>query len=296
MFSKKKYLSSINAKGIFDNSYEEIIPQTVVHNIILKHFEKSKKAPKCLFLGWDGCRADAMKYLISNGDAELSGTHRVTPYSAIAELKKAGGLYVTYVGGVKGQHQETSTAQGWASAFCGKWMKKEYKTGWEWTLDDSYPTVMKTLALKSYQTSFSVMWEMHFDFTYKSEIEFTKENNLKQSYFRFETDEEIYYNLIDRLKTDDDLIVGIFENPDSNGHNTGFGDGNYRYVSGVCNLDRLSYSLLTQIKKRESFDDEDWLVVICSDHGGLTTRHGSQLVQSKTTFLAISKPIEELTN
>lgn len=296
MFSKKKYLSCINANGIFDNSYDEIIPQTVVHNIILKHFEKSKKAPKCLFLGWDGCRADAMKYLITNGDAELSGTHRVTPYSAISEVKKAGGLYVTYVGGVKGQYQETSTAQGWASAFCGKWMKKKYKTGWEWTLDDSYPTVMKTLALKSYQTSFSVMWEMHFDFTYKREIEFSKENNLKQSYFRFETDEEIYYNLIDRLKTDDDLIVGIFENPDANGHNTGFGDGNYRYVSGVCNLDRLSYSLLTQIKKRENFDDEDWLVVICSDHGGLTIRHGSQLVQSKTTFLAISKPIEELTN
>lgn len=293
MQSKRDYLRCINAEGIFDNSYDKRIPQTVVHDIILKHFEKSNKKPKCLFLGWDGCRADAMKYLICNDDAKAI-TNTVTPYSAIAELKKSGGLYVTYVGGDKGQRQETSTAQGWASAFCGKWMKKEWKTGWEWTLDNDYPTVMQTLALKSYQISFSVIWEMHFDFTYKNEIEYSRKNNLKQSYFRFDTDKEIYYNIAERIKTDDDLIVGIFENPDSNGHTNGFGDGNYRYISGICNLDRVSYSLLTEIKKRESFDDEDWLVVICSDHGGLTTRHGSQLPQSKTTFLAISKPIENL--
>lgn len=84
------------------------------------------------------------------------------------------------------------------------------------------------------------------------------------------------------------------KNPDNNGHGTDFGDGNYRYVSGVCNLDRISFKLLEEIKGRQTFDDEDWLVVIDSDHGGHSTRHGSQNIQDKTTFLALSKPIEEL--
>lgn len=113
-------------------------------------------------------------------------------------------------------------------------------------------------------------------------------------YFKFETDPELLDNLKERIDNGDDFIFGIFENPDNNGHGTYFGDGNYRYVSGVCNLDRISYKLLEEIKSRKTFDEEDWLVVICSDHGGHSTRHGSQNIQDKTTFLAMSKPIEEL--
>ena len=66
MFSKKKYMESINAKGIFNNTYETKIPQTIISGVILKHFEKSNKKPKCLFIGWDGCRCDSMKYLIKS--------------------------------------------------------------------------------------------------------------------------------------------------------------------------------------------------------------------------------------
>ena len=47
-------------------------------------------------------------------------------------------------------------------------------------------------------------------------------------------------------------------------------------------------------EERESFENEDWFVVIASDHGGHSTRHGTQNIQDRTTFLALSKPIEEL--
>lgn len=294
MFSSKKYINSINAKGIFDNTYETRIPQTVVSKAILTHFEKSDKKPKCLFIGWDGCRADAMKYLIKSDDEKVSGANDTALYSAISELKNSGGLYVTYVGGEDNDPQETSTAQGWASALCGKWMKKPWKEGIDWSLDEDYPTVMKALSLKGYTTSFSAIWPVHFDNTYKSEMDFAQQRNLNQYYFKFETDLELLDNLKERIGNGDDFIFGIFENPDMNGHGTGFGDGNYRYVSGVCNLDRISYKLLEEIKVRKTFDEEDWLVVICSDHGGHSTRHGSQNIQDKTTFLALSKPVEDL--
>ena len=287
----KKYIHSVNAKGFFDNTYETKLPQTVISDIILKHFENSKKKPKCLFIGWDGCRAGAMKYIIKSDDEQVSGKNDTNIYSAIASLKDNGGLYITYVGGDKGCIQETSTAQGWASALCGKWMKKDWRQGIEWSLDKDYPTAMKSLALKGFKTSFSAIWQTHFDSTYIKEIEYAEQNGLSQLFCKFETDTELHSNLKERINSDDDFIMGIYENPDYNGHGTGFGDENYRYVAGVCNLDRFSYELLCEIKSREAFDSEDWLVVIASDHGGHLTRHGTQKIQDRTTFLALSKPI-----
>ena len=75
---------------------------------------------------------------------------------------------------------------------------------------------------------------------------------MSQYYFKFENDSELFENIKERIKNDDDFIFGIFENPDMNGHSTGFGERNYRYVSGICNLDRISYKLLKEIKARES--------------------------------------------
>lgn len=294
MFSKKKYVQTINAKGIFDNTYETRIPQTFISSVILKHFEKSTKKPKCIFIGWDGCRCDSMKYLIKSDNEKVSGANDTAVFSAISEVKNNGGLYISYVGGEENSPQETSTAQGWASALCGKWMKSPWKNGIEWSLDNDYPTVLKKLSEQGYKTSFSAIWPIHFENTYKNEIDFAESNKLNQFFYKLETDLELYDNLLERIQSEDDFIFGIFENPDINGHGTGFGDSNYRYVAGVCNLDRLSYRLLTQIKKRDTFDEEDWLVIIASDHGGHSTRHGTQNIQDRTTFLALSKPIEEL--
>lgn len=291
---KKKYIHSVNAKGIFDNTFETKYPQTVISQIIINHFDTCTKQPKCLFVGWDGCCADAMKYLIKSEDEKISGSNDTAIFSAIRTMKKNGGLYITYVGAEKGNEQETSTAQGWASALCGKWMKKEWKYGIEWSLDEEYPTVMKTLALKGYKSSFNAIWPIHFDNTYVKEIEFAQQNNLPQYYFKFETDEQLHINLLDRINSDDDFIFGIYENPDFNGHGSNFGDKNYRYVAGVCNLDRLSYVLLEEIKKRPTYPDEDWLIIIGSDHGGHSNRHGTQKIEDRTTFLAMSKSIEEL--
>lgn len=51
MFTSKKYIKAVNAKGIFDNTYEARIAQTVISGAILNHFAHSNKKPKCLFIG-----------------------------------------------------------------------------------------------------------------------------------------------------------------------------------------------------------------------------------------------------
>lgn len=295
MFLKnKKYIRAVNTGGIFSNCFSSSYPQTVVSKIILNHFKKSGKKPKCIFIGWDGCRCDAMKYLIKSESEKVSGGNGNFHYSAVNFLKNSGGVYITYVGGDNGFQQETSTAQGWASALCGKWMKPLWKTGIEWSLDEDYPTVMQILAKQGYKTSFSCIWPIHFDKTYKNEIEYAQEHDLQQLFFKFETDDELHTNMLERINSEDDFIFGIYENPDINGHGTNFGDENYRYVAGICNLDTLSFDLIREIQSRPSADEEDWLIVIGSDHGGHLTRHGTQKTEDRTTFLAVSKPLKEL--
>lgn len=44
MLGKSQYIKTVNAKGLFDNTYETRIPQTVVNKIILKHFERLTKS------------------------------------------------------------------------------------------------------------------------------------------------------------------------------------------------------------------------------------------------------------
>lgn len=191
MLGKNQYIKTVNAKGLFDNTYETRILQTVVNKIILNHFEKADKKPKCLLIGWDGCRADSMKYLIKSADEKISGHNESNIHSGVSALKKSGGLYITYVGGDNGLLQQTSTAQGWSCALCGKWLKPQWRTGANWSLDS------------------------------------------------------------------------------------------------------ISYYLIEQVKARQSYQDEDWLILIASDHGGHSRMHGSQRIEDRTTFLALSKPICE---
>lgn len=49
-----------------------------------------------------------------------------------------------------------------------------------------------------------------------------------------------------------------------------------------------------KLKKRPTYPDKDWLIIIGSDHGGHSNRHGTQKIEDRTTFLAMSKSIEEL--
>ena len=293
MLGKNQYIKTVNAKGLFDNTYETRIPQTVVNKIILNHFEKADKKPKCLFIGWDGCRADSMKYLIKSADEKISGHNESNIYSAVSTLKKSGGLYITYVGGDNGLLQQTSTAQGWSCALCGKWLKPQWRTGANWSLDEDYPTVLKKLACEGYKTSFNAQWPEHFSNTYLLESQYAQKNNISEHFYKLDSDKHLFEHMLKQIASDVDLIFGIFEGPDHNGHSTGWGDKNYRYISGICSLDSISYYLIEQVKARQSYQDEDWLILIASDHGGHSHMHGSQRIEDRTTFLALSKPIRK---
>ena len=85
------YLALLNRTQIFANRAQDAIPQTQVHDIVLEFFKETDhggKTPKCLLIGYDGARADA---LINTKDNPQAGT----------QLLKAdgGAIYNMYTGG-----------------------------------------------------------------------------------------------------------------------------------------------------------------------------------------------------
>ena len=62
--NSSKYTDELESYGIWDNTIENQIPQTVVHKLVMDHFNsplpKGKTVKKVIFLGFDGYRADAI--------------------------------------------------------------------------------------------------------------------------------------------------------------------------------------------------------------------------------------------
>lgn len=294
LFNKNKaYCDSLNKSGIFDNKSDDMFAQTVCADLIRKHFANASKTPKALIMGFDGARADSMNYLVKSKKDKFCGKLFYSQYSAVNMLKTEGGLYLSYAGGEINDPQETSTAQGWTAILNGKWgnengVKKHV------TLSEKTPTVLRELANKDKKSVFLAQWPDHFTITYKKEISISEEEKIPLDFIKYETDEELAKGFSEKINGDTDCIFGIFEAPDYNGHTYGFGSNEYRYVTSVCNLDRIAYNLIEQVKNRPEYPQEDWLIMITSDHGGHGRGHGSQKNTDRITFIACNKQIEKI--
>ena len=72
-------------------------------------------------------------------------------------------------------------------------------------------------------------------------------------------------------------------------HNKGFSTNNPKYREAFDKADAYGYEAIDAIKARETYDTEDWLIIITSDHGGIRLGHGGDSIQERMTFVALNK-------
>lgn len=78
---------------------------------------------------------------------------------------------------------------------------------------------------------------------------------------------------------------------DHAGHDTGFGNQNEAYIQGCKYDDAYGYDIIKTIEARSTYQQEDWLIIISTDHGGTKTSHGGQTAFERMTWLACNKAI-----
>ena len=279
----ENYVKRMDKIEVFENTIETAIPQTDIHDIIKNHFEaplpEGKTEKKAIVLGWDGARADAFEQFYGEAIAD--------------RLLSAGGTAeIAYCGGARYPEkiiQDTSTAPGWCTILTGVWADKHGVEGNspEKTLD--YPSLLISLPESGLADSsaFYFSWDGHLT-TYKQEIEYVKANNLDVDFVYNEDGDDGTYNtaLADISSPDcSDFIFTILEYCDKWGHEYGFWNETPEYQDAVRLSAQKGLELMDAIKSRPTFETEDWLVVITSDHGGYVRGHGGETIMERMMFV-----------
>ena len=293
-FAEKPFEETLGELTALSNTWEEAVPQTEIYNLVKDHFNAplpaGKTEKKAIVIGYDGCRVDALRLLPT------------AKRSAINHLLDGGGQGVfSYCGGVmypEENVQATSTAPGWCSMLIGRWANEIGVNN----NGQPKPLEPKTLLLSlaedgtADKTAFYVSWDGHFskkDATYINEKNYAKENGVNATFLRAFFDAGTRLNVLSDIKKKDcsDFIFLTLEYTDHQGHATGFGPQNPKYISAFRDADAVGMDFIEAIESRATFDTEDWLILITTDHGGSGTGHGGPSFEERMTFIFSNKPI-----
>lgn len=300
-FSLMKYVLDINdteelyrqnvASVAYENTIETAYPQTDLYDIIDGHFRaelpEGKTEKKAIIIGYDGCRADIL--------AELKGENSGISYL----LSDGASMNLTYCGGVnypEKNTQDTSTAPGWCSILTGEWADVHGVLGNDITKKMNTKTLMTALTEEKVidTASFITRWKGHFsrdNATYLLEKDYCTENNLGVAFNLSENDADSHRMVLEEVKKEDcaDFTFVIYEHTDSTGHDYGFTFNNPGYKSAFAESDACAYEAIKAIESRATYETEDWLIVITSDHGGIGTGHGNKSIQERMTFVVMNR-------
>ncbi len=286
------FKENVNSVG-YENTIETAIPQTQLYDLIENHFKsdlpEGKTEKKAVIIGYDGCRADILKEKNNNGAIN-------------ALLKDGATINLAYCGGVnypEKNTQDTSTAPGWCSILTGEWADVHGITGNDITKSLDTKTLLTTLVEENVidNSAFLTKWKGHFsrnNATYLAEKQYCEENSIDVDYKLCKNDADVHEAAVAEISDKDcaDFTFIIYEHTDSTGHNTGFTFNNPKYKTAFLNEDACGLGIINTIKARESYETEDWLIIVTSDHGGIETGHGNESIQERMTFIVTNKDFE----
>lgn len=275
----------------YENTIEAAYPQTDLHKIIDDHFRselpEGKTEKKAIILGYDGCRADVL-------------TEVQDENSAIGYLMENGASKnLTYCGGINypaENTQATSTAPGWCSILTGQWADVHGVTANDIPKTMDAKTLLTTLTEDGIigSASFITKWAGHFsreNATYLPEVQYCTDHALPVTFNKCKDNDESHKAVMAEIADEacSDFLFVIYEHTDSEGHSYGFTINNPGYKEAFVESDACAYEAIKAIEARETFDTEDWLIIITSDHGGIGTGHGHESIQERMTFVVMNK-------
>lgn len=252
------------------------------------------KVDKVLFVIVDGIPADALERLY-------------TPN--IDQVSKDGGYTRAYLGGERGGYSETPTisAVGYNSLLTGTWANKHNVWGNDisapnynyWTifryLKEQYPD--KTTAIfstwldnrtKLVGTDLKETGFLKIDFCFDGfELDTVEFPHDKRSNYIHKIDEKVVNEAAEYIKENGpDLSWVYLQYTDDMGHM--YGDSP-EMDRGIQLMDRQIGEIYNAIKFRELVKNEEWLVIITTDHGRdiITGKgHGGQSDREKTIWIS----------
>lgn len=212
----------------------------------------ASQTKKVLIIGIDGLRSDALQQASTPNIDQLIATG-----------------FFTYDSWHLGY---TVSGPSWSAMFTGVWHQKNGVTdnsyaGSNFANYPYYPHRVKEIKPNLYAVQV-VDWA-------PMSTQVTNEQ-FDQKIIRTENDVTAVANAaINQLQNPNlDAMTVYFAKVDNMGHGSGFSPSNPIYMSAIHEVDSAIGRVMLALHARPNYNNEDWLVLICTDHGGTGTSHG----------------------
>jgi predicted AlkP superfamily pyrophosphatase or phosphodiesterase len=242
---------------------------------------ESPPRKKVLVIGIDGCRPDALKA------ARTPNLDRLIRDGVLVEN--------TEIIGDRPTGSDTISGPGWSSILTGVWADKHGVKDNEFRGANyrEYPHFFRRLkdARSDAVTVSVVSWPpIHERIVSAADVSLALLGETKD-YAKADARVAAEAKRLLVEKNPDALFV-YFGNVDETGHKTGFHPAVPEYRQAIEDVDRHIGEVLESIRSRATYGDEDWLVLVCTDHGGRGTGHGDghAFPEIRMVFLIISGP------
>ncbi len=245
-------------------------------------FAEEARTPKVLILGIDGCRTDALRA------AEAPNLHRLMAEGAVSENND--------VLGERSTGADTVSGPGWSSILTGVWADKHGVLDNQFRTPkfEAYPDMLRRIkqVRPEAHTAALVTWKPLADYVMTEAAGCRLVLNGDQEGY-VPGDRLVTAAAVELLSNQNpDLLFAYLGQVDMAGHGHGFHPDVPQYRDALAQVDRHVGEILEAIKKRPNAAKEDWLVIVCTDHGGRGKGHGGGHTQPevRTTFLIFHGP------
>ena len=219
---------------------------------------------KVLLIGIDGCRADAL---------ELANTPTI-------DNLIANGVYSPDAL----NDDITISGPGWSAILCGVWSNKHLSIDNSFVGTDyaNYPPLFKRI--EDFDANLHTVsicnWNPINDYIVQNYADYK---------LNVSSDLEVSNEAISYISSNDpDCMFLHFDDVDHAGHASGFSPTVSQYITAIEEVDVLIAPIMQTISQRPNYTNEDWLILITSDHGGVGTSHGGTSIEHQNVVVIAS--------
>ena len=219
---------------------------------------------KVLIIGIDGCRADAL---------ELANT-------PVIDNLIQNGIYSPDAL----NDDITVSGPGWSAILCGVWSDKHLSIDNSFNNTDyfNFPPIFKYA--EDFDDNLNTVSICNWN---------PINDNIVQNYADFKLNVSSDYDVSSEASTyiannNPDLIFLHFDDVDHAGHNYGFSPNITEYITSIEAVDDLLDPVMQAIYQRPNYLNEDWIILVTSDHGGVGTSHGGTSIEHENVVVIVS--------
>ncbi|MEC7863584.1 MAG: LamG-like jellyroll fold domain-containing protein [Bacteroidota bacterium] len=227
-------------------------------------FMHAQTSNKVLIIGIDGCRPDALELANTPNIDNLISNGLYSPDALNDDI--------------------TISGPGWSAILCGVWSNKHLSVdnsfiGTDYT---NYPPLFKYI--EDFDANLHTVSICHWNPINDYIVQNHADYKLNVS-----SDADVSTEATNYLTANDpDIMFLHFDDVDHAGHAYGFSPNVSEYMTAIEETDAFLAPIMQSIIQRPNYSNEDWLVLITTDHGGLGTSHGGNSIEEQNIFVIAS--------